>query len=700
VEPHAHNSINHLTILRGREVSVLSLPAGDIDADTDPATGVYFRDARHLSRFRVQIDGCTPLVLDTFEDGDSLSATLTNPHIDLPDGTIMAPGALLLRRRRVVSGPVAESLALSNYGPQAASVDIVYEFDADFEDIFVVRGHAREAPEVPVEASAGPDQVSYGYMGLDGIRRQTRLLFRPAPTVLTEHQAVFSFVIDRRETRTIEIGVRVDGREAAVRTQSASASLQRRQAGWLDTLTSIETDDPRLDLVLQRSLLDIEALSARQGGNSFVAAGVPWFDALFGRDSLLTGIEMLAFSPEVLRNALLILARNQSRTTDPGRDAEPGKIPHEIRRGELAGIGEVPFGVYYGSVDATPLFIISAIQYYRWTHDRATIASLWPSLVAAMDWCRRNAAANPDGLLTYSRVSEGGLEHQGWKDSWDAIAWPDGRLADPPIALIEVQAYLYAAYIAFAELAGLVGREPAFDTTEAASCLHRTLHQRMADPALGYVLCIDGEGRPVPTPASNAGHVLWAEAATSEAAAITGDRLFETELFTGWGIRTLSADVASYNPLGYHVGTVWPHDNAIVLAGLRRYGLDDHAWQLGKAIVDAALLFPGRRIPELFSGDARALRSIPTPYPVASRPQAWSAASLPYVLTSLLGIKPGRDGSLLIQRPLLPTGVDFAHVRNLRCAGMVADLTFRRQANHVSVEVDRMEGVGRIALAT
>ncbi len=504
------------------------------------------------------------------------------------------------------------------------------------------------------------------------------------------HEAVFRLELSPRETREIDIEVCPDREPTGEPLQAANGRVQSSQHDWLNDVTHIETNDDTINEMLNRSLLDIHALQTQTGEDHYLAAGVPWFDTLFGRDSLIAGMEFIAFAPGVLREALLVLAKYQATETDPAHDATPGKIPHELRWGELANAGEVPFGRYYGSIDSTPLFIIAAWEYVRWTEDYGMLRRLWPHIQAAMEWCRTEIASGVRGFVAYARVSSAGLENQGWKDSHDSIVWPDGQLVDAPIALVEEQGYVGAALGAYAHMAAALGDPGAGDAAREAARFSASVDEAYGHEHLGYVLCIDGNGHPVPTPASNAGHLLWTGTARRDLAETTAHRLLAPDVFSGWGVRTLSSTVVGYNPLGYHTGSVWPHDNALFLAGLRWYGMDDHAMRLGSSLLQMALAFPEYRVPELFSGDARELRHVPTPYPVASRPQAWAAAAMPSVFVSMLGLRPGRPGQLTVTRPLLPEAVTFLRVCNLRFAGKTIDLSFRKQGRHVSVEVERL----------
>ncbi|MFN8506229.1 MAG: glycogen debranching N-terminal domain-containing protein [Dehalococcoidia bacterium] len=698
-EPHPSGSITHLTVLRHGGISVLSLPSGDIDARSEPATGLYARDTRHLSRLRFTFGGVPPILLDARRPETPFSAIFTNGALRDTAGDTVPAQTLVVRRRRAVSGRLIESLSVSNYSHAGLEVDLRIEFAADFHDIFEVRGYPRRTPAAPVRGRCEADCAVFRYLGADGVARSTTIAFSETPARLTTRDAHFVLALGPGETREFSLEVSIDTEPSGTSVAMATADVQRQQREWLAEATHIETNRDDINALLRRSLLDIHALQTTTGTDAYLAAGVPWFDTLFGRDSLIAGMELLAFAPSVLRTALLTLAKYQAEEEDAAHDAMPGKMPHELRWGELARAGEVPFGRYYGSVDGTPLFVVAAWEYLRWTSDTATLRELWPHIQSATWWCREQMAAGPRGFVAYSRVSAAGLENQGWKDSHDCIVWPDGHLVAPPIALAEVQGYVAAALASYGFIAAALGEPGSEDAAEVASDFAREVDAAFGHEHLGYVLCLDGAGEPVPTPATNAGHLLWSGTARADFARTAALRLMQPDLFSGWGLRTLASTVPGYNPLGYHKGSVWPHDNALILTGMRRYGFDDLAERLGTALIETALAFPDYCVPELFSGDAREFRAVPTPYPVASWPQAWAAASMPAVFTAMLGLQPGRPGQLRVVRPMLPGGIETLAVRNLRFAGETLDLIFRRVGRHVSVEVERQPGSIEVVLS-
>jgi glycogen debranching enzyme len=698
IEPRATLGISHLTILRNRGLSQLCSPEGDFDASVESMVGLYHRDARYLSRYLLTIGGLRPIPLDAHDRGFWLSATLTNPDMADAQGRTVPGESLVIRKQRSLTTGMSETITVANHGKSVITLPIEFTFDADFMDIFVVRGHRRQSEKPAVQLAVDRNAVTYRYMGLDDVARQCRIEFHPQPDELSHGYARFDVELERGASATIHVTACLDGKEVGQVTNVEVSDALREQRDWLEDGMSLESNSPRLDAVYRRSLSDLRALLSELDGRHFLAAGVPWFDALFGRDSLIAGMAALGAAPHLLRDSLFLLGKHQSSTSDPGCDAEPGKIPHELRFGELAAIKEVPFGAYFGSIDSTPLYVIACREYYRWTKDAETIIALWPHLHRAIEWCLARSRSSSIGALAYHRTSSDGLEHQGWKDSHDGVCHGDGSMVEGPVALIEPQAYLARAMRAYQDLCELVGERPRIDAeVESARVVELIASKFFADGEA--VIGLDGREDPIKSAASNAGHVLWAGACSGDNAELIAERLMRKDMFNGWGIRTLSSEAPAYNPLGYHVGTIWPHDNAIILAGMRRYGMTERLNRLGGSLLQAMMGFRDDRIPELFSGLSRDSREFPTPYPVASRPQAWSAASLPWAMISLLGVTPGHSHDLHVVQPVLPPWLDWVRLKNLQFNSSSVDLVFRRNRNHVGVEVERQTGPGSVVLS-
>jgi glycogen debranching enzyme len=465
---------------------------------------------------------------------------------------------------------------------------------------------------------------------------------------------------------------------------------------WLAGETEVESSSLALNAIMDRSIRDLRVLRSRIGNQEFFAAGVPWFCTLFGRDSLITAIQMLAYNPRIAAQTLRILATHQGEREDPWRDEQPGKILHELRVGEMARSGQIPHSPYFGTIDATPLFLALVAFHANWTGDLALFNELRPNVERALEWLKRYGDADGDGYLEYACRSDGGLANQGWRDSAEGVPNADGSLAAPPIALCEVQGYLYAAKRGIAGLFRRSGEEGrAVELDREADELSRRFNQDFWLEDLGtYALALQAAKRPVAVVTSNAGQVLWSAIADRDKAVRTADRLMAPDMFSGWGVRTLSEREVRFNPTGYHLGTVWPHDNALIAAGFRRYGLDDYALRIFRGIVEAAMYSPDYRLPELFMGFPRSEYGVPVSYPVACRPQAWAAGAVPYLVRTLLGLTADAfEHRLRIIRPVLPDFVHHLEVRRLRVGEGSVDLRFERTANgKAAVEVLRLDG--------
>jgi glycogen debranching enzyme len=465
---------------------------------------------------------------------------------------------------------------------------------------------------------------------------------------------------------------------------------------WREHTAEPGSDSGLFDLVMERSLADLRLLTmdGPGPGERYIAAGVPWYATLFGRDALITGLETLAFRPSIAIEALEVLAARQSTVTDDWRDAQPGKILHELRTGEMAGAGEVPHTPYFGSVDSTPLWLVLFAAVYDWTGDRGLLDRLWPNALAALRWIDEYGTG-PDGLVAYERCSPLGLINQGWKDSGDAIRNKAGTIVEPPIALAEVQGYVYDAKVGMARLARVRGETEfaAHLESEAASLRSRFETAFWLPEAGFYAMAVGRDGMVADAIGSNAGHCLWSGIAGPEHASRVAAKFTEPSLDSGWGIRTYGAGQPGYNPIGYHTGTVWPHDNALIIAGLKRYGYHDTANVLAGRIFESAQRFEGSRLPELFCGFPRDNVGEPVPYPVACSPQAWAAGAPLLILTSMLGLRAHADRhELELQRPYLPAWLGKITITNLRVGDATVDLLFHRWRGTTSAEVLRKQG--------
>ena len=592
------------------------------------------------------------------------------------------------------NGACYERLAVRNFDerPQRVQVDIA--FAADFADLFEVRGARRARRGRMQEPAIGSDRVTLAYLGLDERRRATTLRFDPAPNRLTAEQATFHFEIGPKEACALVLEIRCDGADGGETLRRALFRALRDARRTLRSSSSraaaIVTSNEILNETVRRSVSDLYMLITETPEGPFPYAGIPWFSTVFGRDALITALETLWLDPAISRGVLLHLAANQATTFDPATDAEPGKILHEVRHGEMAELKEVPFRRYYGSIDSTPLFVMLAGAYLERTGDVATLRRLWPNVEAALSWLEKHGDRDRDGFVEYGRRSDAGLANQGWKDSRDSVFHADGALAKGPIALIEVQAYAFGAWraaVTIARALDLPECAVAFD--ERAQALRAAFDAAFYDQELGsYVLALDGEKRPCRVRTSNAGHALLTGVALPERADAVVKALMGPASFCGWGVRTLASTEARYNPMSYHNGSVWPHDNALIAAGFARYGFKREAARIFEGVFAASTYIDLRRLPELFCGFVRRRAQGPTLYPVACMPQAWAAAAPLFMLQSCLGLGFDRNRSqVTFEGPVLPDFLGEVTLRNLALNRATVDVALRRSGLQVVVDV-------------
>ncbi len=686
-----------LTIKSGN-LFLLCDEEGNIPIGNTAGLGLYLGDTRHLSAYEMILDQIRPTTLLTSARlGSASEQQLTNRDIRIRN-RIVRKETLLISRSRIIGSGLEERLVVSNFNSFEVTITLLLRFSSDFADIFEVRGLRRDQRGSIHRPTVDPVGVTLSYDGLDHVRRETRLEFSPAPDRVSGTSAVFRLRLPPLGSVSLRITVTASHSSLHPATRDHSRVLMPAHgqgANWLAAQTNIETNNEFFNAALDRSLADLRLLINRLDDDEYIAAGTPWYASLFGRDSLITAWQTLAWNPEIARGVLRLLARFQGRQRDDWRDEEPGKILHELRTGELAKSGLIPHSPYYGAVDSTPLFVMLLGAYERWTGDHALVEQLAPALDAALQWMIQDGDPDHDGFIEYSRRSIKGLANQGWKDSGEGIVNRNGSLPQPPIALVEVQGYAYAAYLAGADLLETLGRtgEAGNLRARAVSLRDRFEQQFWMETERYYALGLDGRKQHITAITSNPGHALWTGIASQERAELVADRLLSPALFSGWGVRTLAEDMAAYNPLGYHLGTIWPHDNALIVAGLMRYGFPDHARRIATSLFDAGRAFRYYRLPELFCGITRTEHSTPIGYPVACSPQAWAAGSLPYILQALLGIHPQSSGRvLLVDHPALPDWLREVRVNRLRIGSGRVNLVARREGPRTAVDVLAVDG--------
>ena len=675
---------------------------GDIEPLGLSKFGLFHCECRHLSQFAVYVNGGRPLLLGSVirEDNAFLSVDLTNVDSasdgfpPLSRGTLHVFRLQFLRRASCYA-----QVRLLNYGAVPARISVLIKFAADFADVFEVRGTTRVHSGQRLADETTSDTVIMAYRGLDRVVRRTRLEFAPKPTSINEQQACFELALQPGEERSLFGVVACEHQEekpshASFASAFSSLSAPIEEATLQDCRISTSSDS--FNAWLNRSTADLRMLAEGNPEGPYPYAGVPWFSTVFGRDGIITALECLWMAPSFARGVLNYLAQTQADTEIPEQDAEPGKILHEMRRGEMAATKEVPFARYYGSVDATPLFVLLLGAYLERTADLRFAKSIWPHARRALQWMDEYGDRDKDGFIEYEKRSERGLVQQGWKDSHDSIFHADGRIANPPIALCEVQAYAYAAKRAGAVLARALGEPDLADQLEEdAQSLQKLFEQAFwNDDLRTYVLALDGQKKQCAVRASNAGHALYCGIVSEARAVSVASVLMSQEMFSGWGVRTVGSSEPRYNPMSYHNGSIWPHDNAIIAAGISRYGLRSAATSLFDSLYEASRYMELQRMPELFCGfHRRPDGSGPTLYPVACAPQAWAAGAVFLMLNSCLGINvvPG-EPAILLSQPWLPRALNELRIDNLQVGQASVDLVFRRRREHIDTEVKGRRG--------
>jgi glycogen debranching enzyme len=662
--------------------------------------GLFFEGTRHVSELNVYLWNSRPLLLSSTVESNNVlfSADLANLDVSHGEQVVIPRGTLhLLRSKFLWHDACYEEFRFDNYGPTELLVPFRMTVEADFADIFEVRGLRRSRRGERLEDQAEGDSIVLSYRGLDEVVRRTRLECDPAPRQISPAGVKFEISLRPQGTSTLRFLLSCDARARRPQlgyTRALALAGQELKNATFDA-PEIYSSNSRFNDWMKRSVADIHMMTVGNPEVDYPYAGIPWFSTVFGRDGIIAALETLWITPAIAKGVLEYLAFTQAKEVNAEAEAEPGKILHEMRRGEMAALGEVPFGRYYGTVDATPLFVMLAGAYYDRTGDRALVARLWPNLERALAWIDNYGDLDGDGFVEYARRGSRGLVQQGWKDSNDSVFHEDGSMAEAPIALCEVQGYVYAAKIAAARLADMLGDSlRGGELQQQAEKLRARFDAAFWCPELSlYALALDGNKKPCRVRASNAGHCLYTGIAMPDKAPLVAHALLDSEFFTGWGIRTVSRGEARYNPLSYHNGSVWPHDNSIVAAGLARYGFKKLAGRLLLGLLDASSAVELHRLPELFCGLDRRAGEGPTLYPVACSPQAWAAGAIFLLLASCLGISVDEQGhAVSFDRPCLPEGLPQLWIKNLRVGPGSVDLLLDRQQDTVGVQVTAKTG--------
>lgn len=718
------SSFDTRTVLKENEVFLVCDLSGDIRALSAEGQGLYFRDTRFLSMYRMSVEEMDISLLSAAGD-QSFMGTLqfANSRGALRDGTVVEARTISIRRNRFVRDGLHERIGFFSFNPFPVELTVKLAFGSDFRDMFDVRGYAKRAKHGVIASPTHNGQsIWLNYQGLDGILRRTQITFESSPTeievfpgdamvgpaafpagslgpreedrVKPPHAvATFRLVLPPRQPASITLHVLPLVCESCASVVSLDAEYETMADSyrqWADECAVITSDNELFNAMVQRAMYDLRLLMNDAPSGSLPAAGIPWFSVPFGRDSLVTSYQTLMLQPDIARGTLRFLAECQGKEFNDWRDEEPGKILHEVRLGEMAQMGEVPHDSYYGTVDATPLFVILLSELLRWTGDWSFVAELRDPLHLAMEWVRRYGDLNGDGFLEYKSRSSRGIRNQGWKDSVNSVCWRDGSLVEPPVALVEAQGYAYDARIRAAELLAGLGDTKLADELlmEAAELKERFQNRFWLEEEQFFAQALDAHGRPVPVVTSNVGHCLWSGIVAPDKADKVVRRLMAEDMLSGWGIRTMSSCEPNFNPMSYHNGSVWPHDNSLVAAGLKRYGYEEAVARVFTEVYEAGLRFGSYRLPELYCGFDRDRRyqSMPAQYPVSCSPQAWAAGSVFLMLQQALGLRPEANRSAIYVKPVLPPWLNWLSLRRLRIGDRKLDLTFERSGDGIRVE--------------
>ncbi|MHC2464101.1 amylo-alpha-1,6-glucosidase [Bradyrhizobium embrapense] len=679
---------------------------GDIGASAGGPDGLFNADTRYLARLEMVLEDVQPLLLGSNmrDDNSALTVDLTNSDV-YRDGrlTLQKDTLHIVRSIFLWRGTAYQRIGLQNHGDHAASFDLSLLFDNDFADLFEVRGERRPRRGIGSSKLLGPTDVVLEYCGLDEQTRITALHFDPRPTRLSVNAATYHFDLEPGRVTSLFVAVTCNKpiMQKPVPFFRGLLAHRREMRNSSAGAASIETSNNIFNEVLCQAMADLNMLMTETPQGRYPYAGIPWYSTTFGRDGLITALQMLWLDPRIAKGVLKRLALFQAKAVDPLSDAAPGKILHEMRGGEMAALREVPFAHYYGSVDSTPLFVLLAGLYLERTGDLETLRELWPAVEAGLQWIDGPGDPDRDGFIEYQRATDEGLRNQGWKDSFDAIFHADGTLAEGNIALAEVQGYVFAGKQLAARAARRLGfTDKAAKLDAEAERLREQFEQAFWCEELGtYALALDGAKQPCRVRTSNAGQTLFSGMVREDRARRVAADLMSQKFFSGWGIRTVAAGEARYNPMSYHDGSIWPHDNALIALGFARYGLKHSVAHLFKGLFDAASYMELRRLPELFCGFRRERRRGPVLYPVACAPQAWASATPFTLLEAALGLEFDiARGEIRLRDPRLPEFLNDVVLRDLRLGASSVDLRLRRHGDEVSLEVLRTRGQIQVSI--
>jgi len=691
-------------VLKDGESFALFDRYGDIQHIGMGEQGIYHEGTRYLSCFEFSVNKRRPLLLHSTvrEDNSLLTVDLTTPDLYEHSELIIPKGVLHIFRAKLLwKGVYYEHLRITNYRNRNIQLDLDFNFHADYSDIFEVRGTTRTQRGTHFPVKSNKNNIVLGYLGLDGITRRTRVMFNQQPNIIENSLASFTLDLAANKSHDLYLTI-VNECEACPQILTYNKVYNQINKDKIEDkkkVSHIFTSNEQFNNWINRSAADLQMLTTKTPYGEYPYAGVPWFSTPFGRDGIITALQYMWPNPDLARGVLGFLSATQADHENPIQDAEPGKILHETRKGEMANLGETPFLRYYGTVDATPLFIVLAHSYYERTGDIEFIKSIWPNILRALSWIDNSADNN--GFVEYTKHCENGLVQQGWKDSNDSIFHADGTPALAPIALCEVQGYVYQAKLAAAKLSIVLGNKELAGTLEAqATSLKQKFNETFWCEDIGtFAIALDGNKQPCKIRSSNAGHLLFSGIVEERYAKAVADTLLVKSSFSDWGIRTIASTEARYNPMSYHNGSIWPHDNAMIAMGLAQYQFKDHAQKILTGLFNTSINMNLHRLPELFCGFKRLPGQGPTLYPTACSPQAWASGTVFYLLQACLGMRfSAEPPQLRFEHPQLPDYLERLDIKNIRLGNGIVDLSCKRHVQDVAIHVTRKTGNAEIAV--
>ncbi len=656
--------------------------------------GVFFQGTRFLSRLLMYVGGKYPLLLSSAikQDNDLYIIDLTNPDFETREMLVKRGTLHLSRTIFLESNGCYERVRITNYGVNPVKFFFSFEFESDFYDIFEVRGLKRQRRGTLLPPVIEDNKVILTYEGLDRVLRKAHLIFSPNPIVIKQNEAQLSVELNPHEQKDFFfiLECQINNNDLnIVPYNEALTSMRKEFIALREDRCLVKTSHQQFNSWLERSTADLFMMLTKTPYGLYPYAGIPWYNAVFGRDGIITAMEILWLYPKVAEGVLSYLAAYQATENDPIKDSEPGKILHEQRKGEMAALNEIPFSRYYGSIDATLLFLILAGQYFDRTQNRQLIEQIWPNIELALTWIEKYGDTDGDGFIEYERKSASGLNQQGWKDSEDAIFYRNGELAQPPIALCEVQAYLFESKIQIAKLAKNLGKSQLEQKLlKEAEILQTNFNKHFWSEDLGcYVLALDKDKKPCEVLSSNAGQCLFSGIVPKTRAQVLTQKLTGDLFFSGWGVRTIASSEVRYNPMSYHNGSVWPHDNALIAWGMSRYGFKEEALKILTGLFESSTYVELNRLPELFCGFSRRAEEGPTLYPVACNPQSWAAAAVFLLIQSCLGLKiDALTRKVTLTNPVLPTFLEELYIQNLEIGEKRIDILIKNSSIGIQIQ--------------